>query len=277
MDYQKIYDSIILNAKKIELDRQLKRTNKEDYFERHHIIPKCIGGNNDPDNLVLLTAKEHFICHRLLCELYPDNDKLFYSFWSMMRKGKGQHRILPSSRDYETAKSKFASLRRGKTFEDIYGPDLAKQIKTKLKRNSHCLGKKWADRFDLIKQEQIKRRISKSLSGSNNDRYGKTWEEYYGESKAKLVKKHASESRSGCKNYMYGSKLSVSSIEKRTATRKRLREANPEYSKKQRNVNPMIKCEYCDAELPLVLYNRFHYKGRCINGTASWGKNKNKD
>lgn len=36
------------------------------YTEKHHIVPRSLGGNNSASNLVKLTAKEHFVCHRLL-------------------------------------------------------------------------------------------------------------------------------------------------------------------------------------------------------------------
>lgn len=39
------------------------------YSERHHIIPKSLGGSDDPDNLVRLTGKEHYICHLLLTKM----------------------------------------------------------------------------------------------------------------------------------------------------------------------------------------------------------------
>lgn len=45
MDYQKIYNDIINNAKN-------RNINSHQYFEMHHIIPKCIGGKNDNGNLV---------------------------------------------------------------------------------------------------------------------------------------------------------------------------------------------------------------------------------
>jgi hypothetical protein len=61
MKYQKIHDDIIERAK----NRQL-----EGYKERHHIIPRCMGGTDDADNLIDLTAREHFIIHLLLAELY---------------------------------------------------------------------------------------------------------------------------------------------------------------------------------------------------------------
>lgn len=35
------------------------------YVEKHHIIPKSLGGKDTADNLVKLTAREHFICHWL--------------------------------------------------------------------------------------------------------------------------------------------------------------------------------------------------------------------
>jgi hypothetical protein len=36
------------------------------YYEKHHIIPKCMGGTNVKSNIVLLLAKEHYIAHLLL-------------------------------------------------------------------------------------------------------------------------------------------------------------------------------------------------------------------
>ncbi len=61
MDYSRIYNELIKNAKCRKI---------EGYVERHHIIPKCIGGSNDSDNIVKLTAKEHFIAHLLLIKIY---------------------------------------------------------------------------------------------------------------------------------------------------------------------------------------------------------------
>jgi len=55
--YAKWYFHIIENAK------------STGYTEKHHIIPKSLGGYNRKDNIVSLTAKEHFICHLLLCKM----------------------------------------------------------------------------------------------------------------------------------------------------------------------------------------------------------------
>ena len=45
------------------------------YTETHHVVPRCLGGNNSPANLVQLTLKEHRICHKLLVKMVPFKSK----------------------------------------------------------------------------------------------------------------------------------------------------------------------------------------------------------
>lgn len=59
MNYKNIYSMFISSRK----DQPLL---KDEYYENHHIIPKCLGGTNDPQNLIKLTAREHFFAHLLL-------------------------------------------------------------------------------------------------------------------------------------------------------------------------------------------------------------------
>jgi len=68
-----------------------------------HIIPKCLGGqgtvlNVTHPNIVLLTAKEHYMAHRLLCEIYPDNKKLRYALWMMIKVDRYDKRYVPSGK-----------------------------------------------------------------------------------------------------------------------------------------------------------------------------------
>ena len=70
MDYNKHYCNLINRAKARVL---------EGYVEKHHIIPKCLGGTNDISNLVILTPEEHYVAHLLLIKIYPDNAKLVYA------------------------------------------------------------------------------------------------------------------------------------------------------------------------------------------------------
>ena len=62
MEYTRIYNQLIERAQNRTL---------EGYVEKHHIIPKCLGGSNNKENLVELTAREHFLCHKLLTKIYP--------------------------------------------------------------------------------------------------------------------------------------------------------------------------------------------------------------
>ena len=96
MNYQRIYDQIVDRAKERKL---------EGYKEKHHIIPKCMGGSNEKQNLIELTAREHFICHWLLCRIYPENRKLGHAFWFMSKQNAPTQKrdYIVSSRTYAEA------------------------------------------------------------------------------------------------------------------------------------------------------------------------------
>jgi hypothetical protein len=86
---------------------------QDGYVERHHIIPKSLGGSNKKDNMVVLTAREHFICHLLLTKMTEGNDrkKMSRAFW-LMAKGTGK-RYRPSSKLYEVARKLFIDAQKG--------------------------------------------------------------------------------------------------------------------------------------------------------------------
>lgn len=109
MNYQKIYDQIIERAIK-----EPRKKGQGTYLESHHIVPKCLGGSNDNINKVLLTAREHFICHWLLHRIHPNNHKLSYAFWMMCRvKNKDQSsRYKPSTTSFAEAKQANAQANR---------------------------------------------------------------------------------------------------------------------------------------------------------------------
>ena len=76
------------------------------YKEKHHIIPKCLGGTNSKDNLVDLYAKEHYIAHKLLALENPDNYKLQYAWLSMgfLKSKYIKDRYEISAEEYERLK-----------------------------------------------------------------------------------------------------------------------------------------------------------------------------
>lgn len=94
--YHRIYNNIIERAK--------SRTNIPSYTEKHHIIPRSLGGNNDANNLVRLTGREHYIAHRLLVKITTGEaqSKMAFALNSMMnRYNNTMERYAPTSRVYE--------------------------------------------------------------------------------------------------------------------------------------------------------------------------------
>jgi len=83
--YSKTYFAITSNA---------KQRITEGYTELHHIIPQSMGGSNDKDNLVELTAREHFICHWLLIKMTEgkDRSKMLYALNGMKAENRYQQR-----------------------------------------------------------------------------------------------------------------------------------------------------------------------------------------
>lgn len=53
------------------------------YMERHHIIPRCLGGEDKEENLIWLFPEEHYWAHELLALENKDNDSLLYAWWMM--------------------------------------------------------------------------------------------------------------------------------------------------------------------------------------------------
>lgn len=102
MNYREIYDRIISYRRNVV---------PEGYKENHHILPRSLGGSDDKDNLVYLTAKEHFICHLLLTRMYEYNTieyyKMIHAFHMMQLSSIGQKRYI-TSRSYEYLKIDFS-------------------------------------------------------------------------------------------------------------------------------------------------------------------------
>ena len=74
MNYQKIYNNLINHA---------KRRISEGYVEKHHIVPRCLGGTDAKENIVSLYPEEHYLAHLLLCKVNKGNSKLLYAAMNM--------------------------------------------------------------------------------------------------------------------------------------------------------------------------------------------------
>ena len=151
MNYNKIYSNIVRRA----LLQNRKKSNGV-YFEKHHILPKCLGGNDKKDNLVLLTFKEHFICHQLLYKMYENTEnayKLMYALHRMYLKGNNNG-VVKSGKFYEEVREKFckqqsdrAKLRVGRKCTEetkkkiglIHkGKSISEEHKNKIKKYSNA-------------------------------------------------------------------------------------------------------------------------------------------
>jgi hypothetical protein len=159
MNYQRIYENIINNSKNRKLNG---------YSEKHHIIPKSLGGDDTKNNIAILTAKEHLICHKILVKIYP-GPKMVRALSMMLRKNRNQTKRIISSRDYETLRKERNRHIKGKKLEELYSEEGVSNIK-KAQKN-----KVWKH------TEEYKKRLSEKLKG-------KSYEERFGKEKANTLK-----------------------------------------------------------------------------------------
>lgn len=169
MNYKKIYDQIIERANNRVLNG---------YKEKHHIIPRCLGGGDEKSNIAELTAREHFLCHWLLHEIYPEDKKLLWAFNMMCTvKDRNQMRYTPSSRIVEYAKIKYAnSLIGTKQSEEakeknrisnsgvnnpFFGKKHSEETKSKMRKSKpSLLGER-----NPSKKEEVRKKISSKNLG----------------------------------------------------------------------------------------------------------------
>lgn len=151
--YTSCYNNIINNAKNRLLNG---------YYENHHIIPRSLGGSNRQDNLVKLTAREHFICHLLLTKMFEGDakNKMVHAAWAMATlENEFQKRYKITSKIYESLRIKYATLKS----ESMKGkPGRNHSEETKKKLSLALVGKK---RKPM--SEESKRKLSESMKGKN--------------------------------------------------------------------------------------------------------------
>ena len=95
MNYQKHHDLLIKKRGKKE------KPSDGGYYERHHILPRSLGGDDSDDNLIYLTGREHLIVHWLLYKIHGIGP-MAEAFYAMCMDKYG-NRYKPVSRAIEAA------------------------------------------------------------------------------------------------------------------------------------------------------------------------------
>ena len=182
----------------------------DEYHERHHIIPRCLDGTNNEDNLIDLFAREHFEAHRLLALENPDNNKLISAWW-LMSHAKGndnQQWYELTSGEYEESRSAFvASISGENNFWYnriiIQCTNCGKEIKVTPYNYNKC--NKNGEHHNFCSTECYYDYRSKYYLKENHSMYGKRHSE---ETRSKLSSKAKERFENPENNPMYGKHLS---------------------------------------------------------------------
>lgn len=212
--YYKYYYSIINASKSREISTSV-------YTEKHHIIPKSLGGGNFPENIAILTAREHFICHLLLIKFTDGQNKHKMSF-AAMRLSRSKNKIKLSSRSYEILKMNWSIAQKAMWANTDYrknqslkhkklwkNPTYRKQILDSIKKywgnpnNRLAASKRTKLRNSSLEyreqQSQTQKKLhlnhpeigaKKSLPGKQNGMYGKKHSSYAKEKISENTIKH---------------------------------------------------------------------------------------
>jgi hypothetical protein len=108
LNYIKCYDELITNAQH-RADTKEKALIILGYVEKHHILPKCMGGTDEKSNLVFLSAREHYIAHQLLAKINPKEPGLIFACLAMCSDTNGQRL---NNRLYDWIKRKNSLIRK---------------------------------------------------------------------------------------------------------------------------------------------------------------------
>jgi hypothetical protein len=119
-------------------------------FEKHHIIPQCLGGTNEPSNIVKLTPREHFLAHRLLAKMYPEHGGLLYAANMMSKYKKSRCKIYNGRKITEEHRNIISVTHKGKQLT----PETKLKISEKLKTHKPSL------ESNLKRSETLRGRIS---------------------------------------------------------------------------------------------------------------------
>ncbi len=127
MDYQKIYNQLINRAKTRTISG---------YKEIHHIVPRCLGGTDDSNNLVDLTPEEHYVAHQLLVKIHTDNKKVLSAAVIMCSNRVNNKLYGWLRRKFSMAQSKAMAGSGNNMFDKRW---VSSEVETKLVENKEAI------------------------------------------------------------------------------------------------------------------------------------------
>lgn len=127
------------------------------YTENHHILPKCLGGDDSEENLVKLTLREHYIAHLLLSKMYEGEAKrkMYYGLWRMLLDVK-----VRNSRVFELYRKKYIET-------SLNTQVISEETRRKISENTTGIPKTKTDK--LLNDWKRRKTV---YSGAGNPRYG---------------------------------------------------------------------------------------------------------
>lgn len=251
MDYESIYYKLVESRKNRILDIN-------ENYERHHIIPVSWNGNNDKNNIVSLTYREHLIAHKLLFLFSTGKRKtsMGYALHKMctINNNSQQYRI-SSAREFEKIKKEVYSYIRGENHPN-YGRKMSDESRkkcseSKLGDKNPFYGKKpWNYGLTKDTSESIKRggkKVSKLFKEGKIDtsNYGPKEEGRKRISEALLGKPKSEEHRRKISEVNKGKILSLETRKKMSESRKGVKQK-------------LLKCPHCNKEGGTTMY-RWHF------------------
>lgn len=170
MTYSAVYCSLISKRLQNPLPT-------EEYGELHHIIPKSEGGDDSSENLVRLSAREHYIAHLLLARIYDDH-KMWCAIHRLIHGNKKPYARI-TSRMYSVIKAQF-SKKQSESKRGEKNPNFGKTFsaETRQKMSETRRGEKHPF-FGKHHSEETRKRLSEShkgkFAGENSPNFGKHW------------------------------------------------------------------------------------------------------
>lgn len=241
--YEKWYNQIILNGNDTRMPG----------YERHHILPRSLGGTDDKSNITFITAREHFICHWLLTKIYPTGEehwKMLNALRMMRAENPNQTRYSTkiTSRVYAKLREEYSALQSKKISGEnnpMYGDKFYRSEQGKQSQREAIAGEK-----NGARQEQARKKIADSKLGKKRAPFSQEWRE-------KL-----SQAGKGENNSRYGAVVSEET-RKKISDKIRGRKQSDEEKQRRGLANLGKKrekqlCPHCNQLIAVNTYARWH-------------------